>query len=446
LELQFVDLKDTDLLLHLQNISPQLQKLTVSQCKIHPSAVAQTAAAVGELKSLRAFEATADMCLDLGTQLTGLTSLVAKIPAGMDATFPRSQRWSQVASHNHQLTTCKLIEPRGSGGLPTKRLQQLLASCPGLTELDVPGRTIDQAGLDAILADGSNITSLGAEGFLLGKDASRATHPCSWNVLHIHGSADSAQQFASLPLHSVQTLSVAGSQSTLTFNLPPDIMPAADMPHLVYNAASNLAACPAIKQGDYTTILLNFRSMDPSDQFQDVQLGPEETDQLLENFAPLEGYIKHFIFDCKDLYLSRADIWSLSRLGPCLTKLSFRAVHSLSPEFWASLPQAMPRLTDIFIGDDVGTYASAISLFCGLRAAAPPAGAQPLTITLSPAASARLKGYALRAGVSSMAEDWNTDQVKIVLLDRQGEPVEELPEYEQVLEVCDGFTSDQHHQ
>jgi hypothetical protein len=122
-------------------------------------------------------------------------------------------------------------------------LRTVLTSCMRLTQLQLTGVWLDDQGLEMLLTHGTSIT-----GLELGRTSlttSKADWACSWRELKLYGTL---QEFAYLPLKSVQQLQVVRhgvyQESLVHLDLPSDT-PAAQLLHLLHQATTNLACCPA---------------------------------------------------------------------------------------------------------------------------------------------------------------------------------------------------------
>jgi hypothetical protein len=335
----------------------QLCQLHLHNCGVSREAVESSAAALGRLPSLKEVSLWGSTPLELVAQLTGLTKLAMQAPNSW------SIDWVQVATHNPQLQCLSQAEAWGpwSCDVPASSLEQVLRACPGMTQLQLACKSIDQAGLDVLLTHGSNITSLAA--FSLDADTSRADAQCSWEELHF-STAPKLQHIAYLPLKTVKFLS-PGLLSDLgpDLRLPVGTMPDDQLPALLHQAAANLASAPAWQLEEYSHITLRAGSRTtPHNLSSELRL------QLLQALAPLkfprETKLELYGCDC-----GRPEVAALQHsLGSELTILSL-AHCSLTPCFWSALHQLLPNLTEVTLERQVECQVSDLIVFCCTRPA-----------------------------------------------------------------------------
>jgi hypothetical protein len=284
----------------------------------------------------------------MAAQVTGLTSLMV-----YESTASADDQLAMIAAHNTQLQKL-VIAASHSEGLGAAHLQHLLTSCPGLTELVLRSRNIDQDGLDALPAHGTRITHLTLSSSSL--TASRAHVPCTWKVLNLRH--PSLQQLAYLPLRSVQELPAGlgtpGDELELRFDSE---TPAPQLLSLLSQAASNLTACPACtKQPQHFTGL------------QLAGSPPVPAVQLFEALAPLR------VMQLEQLDIRRIgqelgspEVEALAHsLGDSIKSLKFEG-FTLQSSFWRALVQYYPNLRQLTLGVGVQTSIADLSSFLGMR-------------------------------------------------------------------------------
>jgi hypothetical protein len=319
--------------------NPTLTSLVLQNCSINDSALGSAAAALARLHSLRSlqFEQSGTM-MHLAAQVTGLTSLeVDRGTSSLDAQL------MLLASHNTQLQKLGmkgLLTGAESDAetLATGHLQHLLISCPGLTELVLNSRIVDQDGLDALLAHGTSITHLTLSYSSL--TASRAHVPCSWRRVRLN--EPSMQQLAYLPLRSVQELALGFSWATphglcsclqLSFLTPAHTF---QLTCMVSQAATNLATCPACTRYPSSVVGLGLVST-PFYQT------PQQFVQLFEAHAPLSAMqLERLSIDSKALELGSPEVEALAHsLGDSIKALDLWCCTLVS-SFWRPLAQHFP--------------------------------------------------------------------------------------------------------
>jgi hypothetical protein len=263
-----------------------------------------------------------------------------------------------MATHNTQLQ--KLVVEGSQGvNLLACHLQHLLTSCPGLTELVLNYRSMDQDGLDTLLTHGTRITHLTLSGSSL--TASRAHAPCTWEVLRL--SHPSLKQLAYLPLRSVQELTTgysqgpSGNKLQLRFN---SATPAPQLLSLFSQAASNLAACPACTRQPQHFAGLHLAGTHPG-------LTPQQRVQLFEALAPLRVMQLQQLRIYSPLELGSPEVEALAHsLGDGIKSLDLWYC-TLTGSFWTLLAQHLPNLQHLTLGDCVPTSVSDLSFFLGMR-------------------------------------------------------------------------------
>jgi hypothetical protein len=155
-------------------------------------------------------------------------------------------------------------------------LRQVLTSCTGLKQLLLGSVCIDDQGLEELLTHGTSITELTLGSTIL--TTSKADRPCSWRKLSIYGTL---QEFAYLLFSSVQQLVVrtGGPAPVVEMFLPSDTPPA-QLLHLLHQATTNLASCPAWAKAPPHELVLCGTAQD---------LTSAQRLQLLQALAPVAG-------------------------------------------------------------------------------------------------------------------------------------------------------------
>jgi hypothetical protein len=279
-----------------------------------------------------------DVPVSIAAQLTGLTSLIIDSNNSADV-----EQMFRVAGQNTGLVKLKF---RNYAPLHRFRASHhqftLLSNCPSLTQLDMRGLQIDGQALDLLLTHCTSITRLTLGGTTL--DSSRADRQCSWRKLSLQGSSEGIlSQLAYLPLRSVQELEVSHDEVSCKVVLPlPASVPAAQLPSLLHQAATNLASCPA------------WISAAPS--YLDLQGGGQgltaELVQLFQALAPLGGphVTKVTIGLLEQLELGSAEVQALaSCIGGSLRTLTL-GICTLQGTFWKALAHHLPHLSFISLG------------------------------------------------------------------------------------------------
>jgi hypothetical protein len=337
---------------------PTLNSLVLYSCIISNSAIERAAAALATLSSLGALQLEQSDMMRLAAQVTGLTSLV-----GDWATPSLDEQLMLLASHNTQL---QRLVMRGSGqAVSADHLQRLLVSCPGLTELELDHRGIEQDGLDALLTHGTSITHLTLSSISL--TASKTHVPCSWKVLELI--EPSLQQLAYLPLSSVHHLTTGSKwtpfvgwlQVLLAVPNPPS-----QLLSLLSQAASNLAACPACTKHKQQFVGLHLAG---------ASIAPQQCVHLFEALALLRVmHLERLSIMSQGLQLGSSEVEALAHsLGDSIKSVELAGCTLLS-SFWRPLAQRLPHLQRLTLESGVGTSANDLSCFLTLSSHARPAG------------------------------------------------------------------------
>jgi hypothetical protein len=144
-----------------------------------------------------------------------------------------------------------LLFERTNHDLPASALEQLFRACPSITHFYSQHGSNDQAGLDVLLAHGTNITSLVVR--QIDAQVNRSDAQCRWSRLFL-GDYPTLLAIANLPLKTVQQLQLQlhlnhlMGQFGLVLQLPVGTCPQDQLPAVLRQAASNLASCPAWQQ------------------------------------------------------------------------------------------------------------------------------------------------------------------------------------------------------
>jgi hypothetical protein len=195
---------------------------------------------------------------------------------------------------------------------------------------------IDDQGLYMLLTQGTSITdlTLGYTCFT----TSMAGWPSSWRKLTLSGAT--LQEFAYLPLHSVQCLQ--GPLGKLC--IPTDI-PAAQLPGLLLQATSNLASSPAWVKAPPPQLELCGRSIQV--------LSSTQCQELLKGLAPVAGSHVHTLKLDLNMQLGGAAVEALAdSLWPSVTSLHLGgAGGKLLGRAWEPLAQHFPNLRRLCLKD-----------------------------------------------------------------------------------------------
>jgi hypothetical protein len=246
--------------------------------------------------------------------------------------------------------------------LPASGLEQLFRACPSITEFDSWHGNIDQAGLDALLTHGTNITSLVVR--QIEAQVNRSGTQCRWSSLELTR-YPTLLTIAYLPLRTVHQLKLRSSnlvmQLGLVLQLPAGTVPINQLPALLRQAASNLASCPAWQQPPSQQTGVQRRQFSPlclcpgagpaGRSFSGV-----ERIQLLDALAPLRSpRVAHVMLalDALDAAFGQAEVKALEHsLGSSLTSL-YLGLCTLDSSFWSALAQALPQLKELWLGPGV---------------------------------------------------------------------------------------------
>jgi hypothetical protein len=335
----------------------QLSTLCLEEFTISPAAVGPAATALAQLPALR------DLCLatpescdtnvaEMIEELTCLTALELWVK-GCDWDDEKNvQSMFTAAARNPALRVFRThIGVLGSPAAAD--IQHLLEACPSLSDLDLSGATVSPDALEVLLTHGTSITSLGAE--FLETEVSLADRPCSWKYLFLESECyPSVLHLAHLPLRGVTFLRSQGTCLDLaTLQLPLCTMAAEDMPWLLHQAATNLAACPAWKAAPLDSIDLEGDPRQYWDQ-DTVIFSAQERIQLLEALAPLGGpHVTKFAGDIQGTWFEwgRAEVQALagSLRSDKVTTLSLNYCH-LAADSWAALDEFLPELETLQLG------------------------------------------------------------------------------------------------
>jgi hypothetical protein len=231
----------------------------------------------------------------------------------------------------------------------TAKQQQLtlLSACTNLTQLNISGVLVDGQALDLLLTQCTSIISL-----TLGRttiDSSRADKQCSWRMLHLRGPWEAKLlQLAYLPLRSVQELSDHwGNDNILSgrLELPPVRVPAAQLPSLLRQAATNLATCPAWIRAAPSQLSLEGGQ----------ELSADQRVQLFQALGPLAApHVKGLTIQLMEqLKLGSAEVQAIANsIGGGLQALTLRRCTLLGT-FWEALAHHFPQLSSITLSNNV---------------------------------------------------------------------------------------------
>jgi hypothetical protein len=331
--------------------------------------VGASAAALARLKSLK--EVTLEGCTPLGllAQVSSLTELI------LSGSYHTTPDWVTAAAHNPELHKFRLsgkIEDADrvlQHDLPADQLEQLLAACPTLTDLDLRICNISQECLDLLLALGTCITSLTVRDINVGE--SRANAPCQWEKLTICAGSRglSMHQAAFLPLKTVHQLG-----STLLIcdlQLPLSSVPLGEIPALLHQAATNLAGCPARQHAHPLGVCL----WNATTAFNPLEhrWTSEQRVQLLRAIAPLRHpHLTGFVFAATGWELGQPEVTALHHsFGAGLATLQL-GYCTLLPSFWAALNERLPNVTNLRLASSVDCQASDVIISCSKRSAVKP--------------------------------------------------------------------------
>jgi hypothetical protein len=382
-----------------------LSSLSIRGYTLDDEGTPAIAAAVAQLSSLRGLTLLpADYYEDLSPALiaAAVSTLTALcLPADCEINFQDSTLMAVM--HNPQL---KVLQIDAAMEHPSSaHLEQLLAACPSLTELDMPDTLLDDQGLEAVLTHGPNITSLSLGSNKI--DTSFAARPCKWRTLKtLEGFVLNSDRqptvllLARLPLRTVTELEILGfadPSRPLKLELPLGRMPDAQLPAILRQAATNLASCPAWQAGSKSQISVRGdpACAPPNTVVFDAQLRI----QLFEALAPLGGpAVKQVELSIgkASFQWGRPEVQALARsLGGQVTTLKLGDC-SLQSDFWAALDECFPALTSLQLQEGATCSATDVALFCGTRAAG-----RPFTLRLIADVYGAVQGEQLQAGLTA---------------------------------------------
>jgi hypothetical protein len=255
-----------------------------------------------------------------------------------------------------------LLFERPNHDLPASALEQLFRACPSITHFSSQHGSIDQAGLDVLLAHGTNITSLVVR--QIDAQVNRSDAQCRWSRLFL-GNYPTLLAIANLPLRTVQQLQLRSGiltmQLGLKLQLPVGTIPMSQLSALLRQAASNLASCPAWQQPPSQQDNMQQRQFSPLGLFADgdpaaPSFSGAQRIQLLNALAPLRGprvTCVALALHASDAAFGQTEVMALqSSLGSGLTSLYLRSC-TLDSSFWSALSQALPQLHELWLGPGV---------------------------------------------------------------------------------------------
>jgi hypothetical protein len=337
-----------------------LRSLQLYHCSIDTDAIERTAHSLARLPHLQALVLVGPgVSVSIAAQLTGLTSLILSSGAGTDA-----DQMLLVAGQNRGLVELELGTSSARPPLQVIHLLTSVSNHTSLAKLDISYLQVDGQALDILLAQCTSITDLTLGPTTL--DSSRADGQCSWRRLSLLGSFDSTLfQLAYLPLKSVQRLEERWGALSGTLFLPPSAaVPAAQLPNLLHQAATNLATCPAW----ISALPSNLRLEGPHQG-----LSAHQRVQLLKSLAPLGGphVTEMDIFLWDELHLGYDEVQALAgRIGGSLTTLRLRSC-TLPGTFWKALTLHLPQLLYLGLFWGVTTSANDIAVYLTMRSCSP---------------------------------------------------------------------------
>jgi hypothetical protein len=319
------------------------------------------AAALSCLPSLTSVTLANGSPLGLTAHLTGLTSL------WLINHQDTEDSWVAAAASNPKLQSLSVVDDEESdvGDLVSAdSIQQLLASCPRLTYLDLKDSILDQEGLDELLRLGTSITTLRVNSMLL--HSSRADAVCKWSRLSLTAEADdfpNVLHLAYLPLRTVQELEMHTSLWEL--HVPVGLVTNSQLAGLVHQAATNIAESPLWAKEVTSQLILFCDPGELPDHL--VSLEPEERVALLQALATMGGP-RILYLDLRlrgiNLTMGRAEVQAVrSSVGPQLESLELEQV-TLTADFWAALPDTLPNLDTLRLGPGTTFEAMDLAVCC----------------------------------------------------------------------------------
>jgi hypothetical protein len=347
-----------------------LRSLRLEDLRVTNDAVPPAAAALARLPCLKEVHLQSSTPLGLPAQLTGLTQLLL---------YGYDQPWVSAVKNLAKLQSLTVVPrnftaeyPEAYSGLEASVLEQLLTACTSITSLDIRTYTLDQQGLDVLLAHGSTITTLKVPAIQATQDRTHAKWHVSKLILvdgHVH-------QVAHLPLKSVQELQLGRVPGSLQLQLYGDTISAV-LP-LLQTAATNMAACPAWQSGQHSGIELS------GGDHSEIQ-GSIDSPHLIQLFsalAPLAApHIKAFKLHLQGnvgslLILGRAEVEALGRSPGQHLETLVLDWASATKTFWPALSAALPQLSSLQFGGDADGAAPCTSqdltVYCCSRPASRP--------------------------------------------------------------------------
>jgi hypothetical protein len=375
LHLTDVNLGPGELLSALHQCS-QLTSLSLTACYVAPEVVHAGAAALAQLPSLTQLTLRCTS-LDLAEHLTGLTSLAydlaeqdsdgAAVFADDDSMIESQIEWeylSLITARNPGLKFLCVADAElddAVARLEACHLEQLLQSCPRLTELRVGNNVIGQLGLDVLLQYGAHLTSLTVAYF----ETTESRAGAQWAIQRLHIIDDevpNVSQLAHLPLSTVHHLVLEGS-SLSELELPEATQPA-HLVSLLREAATNLAGCPAWQSAKLAslTVWSHTRPLGTPTRAQGQQ--------LLEALSPLGGpHLRSFNLNISEfkLQLGQPEVQVLrASLGHTVQQLALRYC-TLLLDAWAALDAGLPRLRELGLGYGTKCRPLGLAVFCSKR-------------------------------------------------------------------------------
>jgi hypothetical protein len=347
-----------------------LRNLELMGCSISTSAVGHAARSLARLPHLQSLALRGpNVPVRIAAQLTGLTSLIIR-----DSTDADAEQMLRVAGQNTGLVQLKYNTSVVPSPYMASQQFTLLSNCTSLMHLNMAAFHIDDQALDVLLTHCTSITDLTLGSITL--DSSRADRQCSWRKLSLLGPpGDILLYLPYLPLTSVQELwNLYNILSGVLPLPPPDAVPAAQLPSLLHQAATNLATCPAWISAAPSKLTL---------QGAGQELTADQQVQLFQALAPLGGPHVTEIEVCLEgqLELGSAEVQALaSSIGGSLQKLRLYRCTLLST-FWKALAHHFPQLSSLDLPGGIQAGVGDITMYLAMRSSSSP---QPMRLDISP--------------------------------------------------------------
>jgi hypothetical protein len=351
-----------------------LRSLRLDDYLMSTTAIQPSAAVLARLPSLKEVHLQSSTPLGLLDKLTGLTRL---------SLYGYDQPWMAAVTKQTDLQSLAMIPgnfaaeyPEARGGLQASALEQLLTACTSITSLDIRTYTLDQQGLDVLLAHGDNITTLKVQAI----QATQSRTHAKWRVSKLALVSSNISALAHLPLRTVQELQSGSTTGTLQLQLHG---PASEA--TLRSAVTNLAACPTWQAGQLSGIDLAERD---ESWVQGSIASPQQLIQLFDTLAPLAApHLKSFNLQLRgtasagSLLMGQVVVQALGRsLGQHLETLVLHGVFA-SREFRPALSGALPQLCSLQFGGDADGAAPCTSQDLTVYCCSRP-GSRPLAVRI----------------------------------------------------------------